>query len=235
MSKNSLSLCKSSTASASSFPRQQKLSPQLSIISILSLVVIGFFSAAQKAMAHHAMDERMPANFFEGFISGLAHPIIGLDHFAFIVAIGFLAVGLLRGVLIPAGFVIASLAGTGLHLLQFDVPGNEIIIAFSVIIFGILLVAQKQLNLTWLIALATVAGLFHGYAYGESIVGAEMAPLFAYLLGFSVIQYAIALFALAIGNLVTQKFTNLTISPLRLAGFAISAIGIVFLTNSLVS
>jgi urease accessory protein len=235
MSKNSLSLCKSSAASASPFTHSPKFPPQFSIISILSLVVIGFFSAAQKAMAHHAMDNQMPANFWEGFISGLAHPIIGLDHFAFIVAIGFLAVGLSRGVLIPAGFVIASLAGTGLHLLQLNLPGNEIIIACSVIAFGILLAAQKQLNLTWLIALATVAGLFHGYAYGESIIGAEMTPLFAYLLGFSIIQFAIALLALTTGNLATKKFTNLTLSPLRLAGFAISAIGLVFLTNSLIS
>jgi urease accessory protein len=233
MSKNSLSLYKSSTASASSFPHQQKFLRQLRIISILSLVVMGFFGVAQKAMAHHAMGNKIPANFFEGFISGLAHPIIGLDHFAFIVAIGFLAVGLSRGVLITSGFVLASLAGTGLHLLQLNLPGNEIIIACSVIIFGILLVAQKQLKLTWLIALASIAGLFHGYAYGESIVGAQMTPLFAYLLGFSIIQFAIALFALTIGTQVTKKFTNLTISPLRLAGFAISAIGVVFLTNSL--
>lgn len=235
MPKNSLSLWKSPTASASSFSHQQKFPPQLRMISILSLVVIGFFSAAQKAMAHHAMGNKMPANFFEGFISGLAHPIIGLDHFAFILAIGFLAIGLTRGLLIPSGFVIASLAGTGLHLLQLNLPGNEIIIACSVILFGILLVAQKQLNLTWLIALATVAGLFHGYAYGESIIGAKMAPLFAYLLGFSIIQFAIALLALTIGNAVTKKFTNLTFSPLQLAGFAISAIGVVFLSNSLIS
>lgn len=235
MSKNSLSLYKSSTSSASSFSHQQKFRPQLSMIPILSLVVIGFFSAAQKAMAHHAMGNKMPANFFEGFISGLAHPIIGLDHFAFIIAIGFLAVGLSRGVLIPASFVLASLAGTGLHLLQLNLPGNEIFIACSVIIFGVLLAAQKQLSLTWLITLATIAGLFHGYAYGESIVGAQMTPLFAYLLGFSLIQFAIALLALNIGNRVTRKFTNLKFSPLQLAGFAISAIGVVFLTNSLIS
>jgi urease accessory protein len=233
MSKNSLSLCKSSTASTSWFIHQQKFPSQLTIIAILSLVLMGFFGVAQKAMAHHAMGNQMPTNFFEGFISGLAHPIIGLDHFAFIVAIGFLAVGLSRGILIPAGFVVAALVGTGLHLLQFNLPGNEIIIACSVLGFGILLAAKKQLNLTWLIALATFAGLFHGYAYGESIVGAQMTPLLAYLLGFSIIQYAIALIALATGNLVTKKFLNLTLSPLQLAGFAISAIGVVFLTNSL--
>lgn len=233
MSKKPVLLLKPSAASSSLFKhrgtRQQGIYP----ISILGLVVIGLLSAAQRAMAHHATDGRMPANFFEGFMSGLAHPIIGLDHFAFIVAIGLLAVGLSRGAFIPAGFVLASLAGTGIHLLKLDLPGAEIIIACSVIAFGALLVAQKRLNFTWLVALASVAGLFHGYAYGESIVGAEMTPLFAYLLGFSVIQYAIALLALIIGNL-TKKFAHQTFSPMRLAGFAISAIGVVFLTTSII-
>jgi len=30
-------------------------------------------------------DGKLPANFFAGFMSGLGHPIIGFDHFAFIV------------------------------------------------------------------------------------------------------------------------------------------------------
>ena len=34
-------------------------------------------------------------------------------------------------------------------------------------------------------------GILHGYAYGESIVGAETTPLLAYLVGFAVIQYGL--------------------------------------------
>ncbi len=42
--------------------------------------------------AHHVMGGRMPATFAEGLLSGLGHPVIGIDHLAFIVAVG-LAVG----------------------------------------------------------------------------------------------------------------------------------------------
>ena len=42
----------------------------------------------------------------------------------------------------------------------------------------------------WAVLFA-VAGLFHGYAYGEAIVGAETAPLAAYFLGFALIQFVL--------------------------------------------
>ena len=41
--------------------------------------------AADPALAHHMMGGRMPATFGEGLLSGLGHPIIGLDHFAALV------------------------------------------------------------------------------------------------------------------------------------------------------
>jgi len=59
--------------------------------------------------------------------------VIGLDHFAFVVAIGLLAAGQVCGVFIPAGFVLAALAGTGIHLFSFDLPAAETAIAVSVI------------------------------------------------------------------------------------------------------
>jgi urease accessory protein len=40
------------------------------------------------AYAHHAMDYEAPAHLLEGFVSGLAHPVIGLDHLLFVIAIG---------------------------------------------------------------------------------------------------------------------------------------------------
>jgi urease accessory protein len=196
----------------------------------LLLVCIGLLSAGGKAIAHHALDGKIPSNFFEGFVSGLAHPIIGLDHFAFIVAIGLLAVGLSRGALIPAGFVLTALLGTGIHLLGLDLSGTEIIISGLAIAFGVMLLIQKRPNFIALTALASFAGLFHGYAYGESIVGALQTPLLAYLLGFSLMQYAIALIALFIGKSIEQKFTN---SLMQFAGFVICSIGTVFLTSSL--
>jgi urease accessory protein len=55
----------------------------------LSLIVLALGSAP--AFAHHVMGGRTPATFVEGVLSGLGHPVIGLDHLAAVVAIGCLA------------------------------------------------------------------------------------------------------------------------------------------------
>ena len=41
------------------------------------------------AWAHHFMGGGLPQTFTQGLLSGLGHPVIGLDHAAFIVAAGF--------------------------------------------------------------------------------------------------------------------------------------------------
>ena len=200
------------------------------LAALAAAISIGFFFAPQPALAHHATGGKIPSNFFEGFLSGLAHPIIGLDHLAFVVAIGLLAVGQVRGALLPGGFVIAAMAGTGIHLLKFDLPASEVAIAVSVIAFGIMLVGQKP-NWFVLVSSSAIAGLFHGYAYGEAIVGAQMTPLFAYLLGFSFIQYTIALIAFLVGSMIQKSATQNLM--LRLAGLTICSIGAIFLTSSM--
>jgi urease accessory protein len=194
---------------------------------ITAVTCLGLLSAATPAFAHHAMDGKLPSNFFEGFTSGLAHPVVGIDHFAFVVAIGLLSAGVQKAFLIPGAFVLTAMAGTGIHVLKYDLPFPEFIIASSVIVFGAMLVVSKKPNWLVLAVLGAVAGLFHGYAYGESIIGAQMTPLIAYLAGFSVIQYAIAIAAL----LIAQKIGEFS-KPLRFVGLIISAIGVVFLTSS---
>jgi len=152
------------------------------------------------AQAHHMMGGRLPANAWEGFLSGLAHPVIGVDHLVFVTAIGCLAATLVRGWLLPLPFVVMAMAGTGLHLQKVILPGSELMIAVSVILLGALVFWRQQLPF-WFIAIgAAIAGLFHGYAYGESIVGAEMPPTLAYLAGFTLIQYLVALLALQAGR-----------------------------------
>jgi urease accessory protein len=201
-------------------------------LAVTFLILICVLSTAQQAIAHHATGGNTPSNFLEGFLSGLAHPVIGLDHFAFVVAIGLLAAGQVFGVFIPTGFVLAALVGTGIHLFSFDLPATEMAIAVSVITFGAMLVMPNKPNWLVLTGLGAIAGLFHGYAYGESIIGAGMTPLFAYLLGFTLIQYAVALVALLIGNFVSQEASVQSLPLLRLAGLAICSIGVVFLTSS---
>jgi urease accessory protein len=197
------------------------------VAAVFSIILL----AASPAFAHHAFDGKMPVNFFEGFVSGLAHPVIGFDHLAFVVAAGLLAVS--RGtVLIPIAFVVAALVGTGLHVASWDLPIPEVVISASVLGFGVLLAVRNALPAWALVALAALSGVFHGYAYGEAIVGAEMNPLFAYLLGFTAIQLAISLGAYRIGKLALQREGDRSVLPLQFAGFTICGIGAAFLASS---
>ncbi|HEY9689319.1 MAG TPA: HupE/UreJ family protein [Coleofasciculaceae cyanobacterium] len=184
---------------------------------------------ALPASAHHVMGGRIPSNAFEGFMSGLAHPVIGLDHLAFVVASGLVAIGTRRGWIVPVIFVLAALGGTGLHLQSWNLPVPEVMVSGSVVLFGLLLALGRQLPVLALGAIALVAGIFHGYAYGESIVGAGMVPLTAYLVGFTAIQLTIALGARA----VMQKLNPGSIEQtLRYIGFAITGAGAAFLAKA---
>jgi len=80
-------------------------------------VVVGLFLPVP-AFAHHAMGGLTPQTFVQGLLSGLAHPVIGLDHFLFLLMAGVLAYSL-RSPLkyaTPVLFLVSALVGTRLHL-----------------------------------------------------------------------------------------------------------------------
>ncbi len=140
----------------------------------LGMLTLGSMLLAAPASAHHAMGGATPSNGWEGLLSGLAHPVIGFDHLAFVVAAGLIAARHRRGAFIPIAFVAASLVGTGVHVLAWNLPAPELGIALSVLLIGALLVARRE-SLPISLGLAALAGIFHGYAYGESIVARKRA------------------------------------------------------------
>lgn len=150
-------------------------------------------AASAPVFAHHAMGGATPQTFSQGFISGLAHPVIGLDHFAFLVLAMLLSCALKGNArfLAPLAFVGATIGGTVLHLGAADIPMSEALVALSVVIAGVLAFTRRYPGAFALSAIFAVSGILHGYAYGEAIVGAETTPLLAYLAGFAVIQYAL--------------------------------------------
>lgn len=184
---------------------------------------------ATPASAHHAMGGATPANAWEGLLSGLAHPVIGLDHLAFVVAAGLIAAVHRRGAFIPIAFVAASLIGTGVHGLAWNLPAPELLISVSVLLFGALLMARRR-SLPLAMVLASTAGVFHGYGYGESIVGAESTPLLAYLLGLALVQLAIGLSTRSAFDVAARRTPDLGSVTLRWAGFAVCCVGLAYLT-----
>ena len=217
-----------------------KLASTWQRLSAVSLGVIASISlCAPAAIAHHPFGGQLPENALQGLLSGLGHPVIGIDHLTFTIALGGIAALQSRPASRPtviAAFLIAAAIGTGIHLQAWDLPIVEIAIAASVLLLGLLLLARRQYDWRGLSAIAAIAGIFHGYAYGEAVVGAEPTPLVAYLLGFTAIQAAIAW---ASGTLVrhwsqraeTRDLPN--VPPLIAAGGAISGVGFAFLSQHL--
>lgn len=195
------------------------------------LLSINLFLNTAPAFAHHPTGGKLPVSFGQGFVSGLGHPVIGIDHLAFVIAIGLLAaLSTNLGMMIPTAFVIATAVGTGIHLQNINLPTPELIISASVLLVGIFLAQKNQVNWSLLAVISAIAGIFHGYAYGESIVGAETSALGAYLLGFCLIQLGIAAIAFYLGKKVLNQ-SNKPILWLRFVGFTVCGIGFTFLSN----
>ncbi|PSR17529.1 urease accessory protein UreJ [filamentous cyanobacterium CCP3] len=193
-------------------------------------VSLSSLALAAPALAHHPFGGSTPTNAIQGFLSGLGHPVIGLDHLAFVVVIGLLAAAMGQGLMMPITFTLAALAGTGLHLMGLNLPLPEMMISASVLLFGIFLALKQQPATPIVVALAAIAGLFHGYAYGEAIVGANMGPLFAYLLGFATIQMVIGIVAYTLAQRLSPQSEGGALN-LRFAGFAFAGLGFAFLSG----
>jgi len=148
--------------------------------------------AAAPAWAHHFMDNALPGTLVEGLLSGLGHPLIGVDHAAFIIATGYLLARVAAGMWGVAALIAGSLLGAALHLDGVDIVGGEIGVALSVVVAGGLLIGRWQIGLGWLVGGLALAGALHGHAYGEAIFGAEATPLGAYLVGFTLAQLGVA-------------------------------------------
>jgi urease accessory protein len=161
--------------------------------------------AASPALAHHPMGGEAPQTLFQGLLSGLAHPVIGLDHFAFIVLAGIAAALMGRGLTGALAFVGATVAGTFVQLAGVTLPLAELVIAGSVVVLGALLVSGRNLSAPVALGGFAVAGLFHGWAYGEAVIGSEPMPIVAYLVGFGLVQTAIAW---GVAQLTTRSLAN---------------------------
>lgn len=187
---------------------------------IAALVLISLLSSLSGLPVHHAI-----SNCWEGFLWGIAQPVINLDHLASLVAIGLISSLIPHGTLIAASFVIATVFGTIIHLFPLNFTSAEIAIALTTITFGAMLVISPQRNWVALALVAAIAGLFHGYADSESIIGTGIIPLVAYVLGVTLTQYVVAMSAREIKPLLPSK--------IRFTGLAFCALGMMFLSYSM--
>jgi urease accessory protein len=189
------------------------------------------FALVQPALAHHVMGGDLTSTLWQGLLSGFGHPIIGIDHFAFVVGVGLVSNLVGRIVLLPLLFVAGTVLGCFVHLQDFDLPGSEVAIAFSLVVLAAIVGMRSRIPVGLIAILFAAAGVLHGYAYGESIVGAEPAPLGAYIVGFALIQYGIAVISgAALAIIVARDYLSET-TAMRTAGVAIALVAAVSFAN----
>lgn len=133
----------------------------------------------------------------------------------------------------PAAFIAATVAGVVLHLYSVSLPAAEILVALSLLAAGVLLFSRYTLPAFALPLFAIGAGVLHGYAYGESIIGAEATPLLAYLAGLGLVQYAIVLMVMWFTRTVIARQFGDRVTA-RWSGATIGATGVAFLAVQLV-
>ena len=189
---------------------------------------------ASPALAHHPLGGEVPQTMLHGVLSGIGHPIIGFDHLAFVLGIGLLAAFQKSRYILPGGFVAGTVLGTLMIVSGVTLPAVELVITASVLMVGVLAMMGRALNTAAAGAVAAGAGLFHGWAYGEAVVGAEPTPLIAYIAGFGVTQMAIAVGAmLATVWVMTPRGDASAMASLkpRFAGAMVAGVGITYLVE----
>ncbi len=148
--------------------------------------------AASKVLAHHPTGGEVPSTAWQGLLSGLGHPIIEIDHLLFLFGAAFVAafVGAQpkRALFALAVYALAGMLGTVFRAGGIEWAMTEWLVPLS------LLVLAFSLWLCWVpagaitLVMVVIAGMGHGYAYGEAILGSEMGPLAWYLFGLFLIQ-----------------------------------------------
>jgi urease accessory protein len=207
------------------YRREVTMRRQISVLSLLALLPL-------PAAAHHPMDGAMPQTLWQGFASGIGHPVIGLDHLAFLLAAGVLAAALPRSQALRAvaGFLAAGMAGLALHMAGIGIGMTEALVAASVLLAGLALLIAKRVSARALLLGFALAGLFHGHAFAEAVIGAEATPIIAYLAGLAVIQGGLMLGAVALAREASRA------RWLRPAmGAAASFAGFAFLVTALIA
>jgi urease accessory protein len=182
------------------------------------------------AAAHHPMGGALPATAWEGFASGIGHPVIGPDHLAFLLAAGVLAAGFgtRRGVLAILAFVAGGFLGSLAHVAGIGFGPVEALVALSVLAVGVALL-RPGLPVGAVAAGFALAGLVHGHAFAEAVIGAEPTPVVAYLAALALMQAALATGAMLLARRIGAAAPRLRVP----VGAAAALAGVVFLVGAI--
>ncbi|WP_313085925.1 HupE/UreJ family protein [Pseudomonas sp.] len=179
------------------------------------------FAIATALLLSPALAFAHPGHDHAGLMSGVAHPILGLDHLLAMVAVGLWAAqqsGKARWAL-PLTFVATMLMGGLFGFTGLQLPLMETGIAGSVLALGLLVALAVRPPLAVAAGLTALFALSHGVAHGLELP--MLANPWGYAAGFVVATAALH----GIGYLLARNLPQVAAPLVRIAGAASALTG----------
>jgi urease accessory protein len=183
-------------------------------------ILLTIIVCAEAAFAHVQKGEAA------GFLSGLRHPLSGLDHVLAMIAVGLWGAQLGAPAIwvLPVAFPMVMALGGMLGLLGVPLPGIEIGIAASAILLGAAVLFEYRPPLAAAALLVACFAIFHGHAHGTELPPGQSGLL--YSMGFVMATGCLHGVGITIG--VVHRW-NWGQRLLRLAGAVVAGGGVFFM------
>ena len=178
---------------------------------LILMTLVGFPLTAMAHPGHEAV----------GFMSGVLHPLTGLDHLLVMLAIGFWAARAPteNRFQIPTLFIIFLLIGLTMGAFMTTSSMVELGIAVSVLAMGLILFLSARISALWQLMLTSMFGLMHGFVHGQELILAEHG--FMAILGLTLTTAGLLATGFLLGrqkDRIGQYLQSLLISVLAVAG-----------------
>lgn len=186
--------------------------------SVLALAML--LAGAGPAFAHVQQGQA------QGFLTGLKHPVSGLDHVLAMIAVGLWGAQLGAPAiwLLPVTFPMVMAFGGFLGLVGIPLPGVEVGIALSAVLLGVAVAREARPPLAAAASLVGFFAVFHGHAHGTELPPGQSGLM--YSIGFVTATGCLHGVGIAIG--IVHKWPAGR-TALRLAGALVAVAGVGFL------
>jgi urease accessory protein len=161
-----------------------------------------------------------------GFLSGVRHPISGLDHVLAMISVGLWGAQMGPPAIwvLPVAFPMVMALGGLMGLLGIPLLGTEYGIAASMILLGSVVLFAWKPPLLVAALLVSIFAIFHGHAHGTELPPGENGLL--YSMGFVCATGCLHGIGVSIGLVHRWSWGQML---LRLAGGFVAAMGVIFL------
>ena len=155
-----------------------------------------------------------------GFITGLAHPFMGLDHLLAMIAVGIWAAQTGGSAVwrLPMSFIVMMAIAALISASGFGLPALEPLITGSVVLLGLMVVFAIRLPINLSMVLVGLFAVVHGYAHGLEMPQASSAVLYGS--GFVLATALLHLMGIGLGKVTYCKhlLSRLSGSIIAIAG-----------------